>query len=143
MSPINPVERTASQPTGLARKGGHQWRLARSRSILSLGLHMLKPVPTCWQEYRWRHIIAATGLLLGLPSAAFLSLAWAFWVRQYGESVLFAVMSIWSILWGWSAFRVVRCPCPRCGKTWLAHQEAYLGAPRRCSSCGLSLYETP
>lgn len=104
---------------------------------------MRKPVPESWREYRRRHLVATVGLLLGFPLAVLLAIALIPWTRQFGEGVLFLITCAWAILWGWAAFRVVRWPCPRCRKTWLSGQDIFLGAPRQCANCGLSLYEPP
>lgn len=104
---------------------------------------MLRKIPEPWREYRSRHIVAVSGLLLGLPLAFFIALAWALWVKAYAMAVLTGVMITWCIFWGWAAFRVVRCPCPRCGETWLSNQDVRIGAFRRCAKCGLALYEAP
>jgi len=104
---------------------------------------MFKSVPEAWREYRFRNIISTAGLLLGFPLVVVVSIAFKLWSPNYAASFFVALMVIWTAFWGWSAFRVVRWPCPRCGKAWLANQELEIGAERRCSSCGLSLYESP
>jgi len=104
---------------------------------------MLKPIPSVWREYRFRNTVATVGLVLGAPLVVVVSIAIKFWMPQYAETLFVGLMVIWAVFWGWSAFRVVRWPCPRCGKAWLANQEPAIGAQRRCSNCGLSLYESP
>jgi len=104
---------------------------------------MLKPIPSAWREYRFRNTVATVGLVLGAPVAVVFGILIKLWIPQYAEAVFVGLMVVWAVLWGWSAFRVVRWPCPRCGKAWLAHQEPAIGAQRVCSNCGLSLYESP
>jgi len=103
---------------------------------------MLKSVPESWREYRKRHILAAAGLLLGLPLLAVVGYVGVLWFGPYGVHALIALAVLWAIFWGWAALRVVRWPCPRCGKAWLSHQEPVIGS-RACSNCGLVLYEPP
>src|SRR4051794_26137158 len=109
--------------------------------MLGVRGNMLSKVPKTWRQYRKRYIVAVSGLLVGLPLAFLAAFAWALWVKAHTESVLVVIMVIWCILWGWSAVRVIRCPCPRRGQPWLSNQDPRIGAPRRCSKCGLALYE--
>ena len=104
---------------------------------------MFKPVPPEWREYRFRNTVATAGLVLGAPLVVVVGNAIKLWMPHYAENVFVGLMAICAVLWGWSAFRVVRWPCPRCGKAWLAHQEPTIGAQRVCSNCGLALYEAP
>jgi ribosomal protein S27AE len=44
-----------------------------------------------------------------------------------------------SLLWfAVAAFRLLRWPCPRCGRPFLASQDPW---ERRCGNCALGLYE--
>jgi len=84
-----------------------------------------------WDEYRRRRRVAMFGLL-GLPATVGLALIgrlpfWGF----------VGLTLVWTFWWGWAAFRAVRCPCPRCGKPYLASQDPL---KRRCGGCGLQLY---
>jgi hypothetical protein len=81
------------------------------------------------------------GLVVGLPgvvgAAIFLK---ALGVLQ--EDTGFDLLIIgWAIAWTFLAFRLVQWPCPRCTKSWLSGQEPFIAAERRCSVCGLVLYE--
>jgi ribosomal protein S27AE len=99
--------------------------------------------PKQWIEYRRRHLVASIGLVAGLPTVV----AVAVTARSLGvenPTFVFVILAvIWVGLWGWSAFRVIRFPCPRCGLPFLANQEPQYQATRSCSKCGLGLYEQP
>jgi hypothetical protein len=99
--------------------------------------------PEQWIEYRRRHLVASIGLVAGFPAVVAIAIA----IKLLGvenPTAAFAVLAIiWAGLWGWSAFRVVRFPCPRCGQPFLANQEPQFQATRCCSNCGLGLYEQP
>jgi hypothetical protein len=88
-------------------------------------------------------MVATVGLLLGFPIVVGIAIVSKLWSSANAENFLIALTIIWAVLWGWSAFRVVRWPCPRCGAPWLANQEMGIGAKRCCSNCGLALYESP
>ncbi len=104
---------------------------------------MFRRVPTAWREYRRRSMVASLGLVLGLPAVFAVSIALKLWPVHDPEGVFILLVILWAIFWGGSAIRLVRWPCPRCGKPWLANQEAALGATRCCAHCGLALYESP
>ena len=100
-------------------------------------------IPEAWREFKVRNTIAIYGFVIGLPLITLIAIALKKWDENIAGTVFVVLMLIWVILWGWSAFRLVRWPCPRCGKAWLANQEPYLLAKRTCSSCGLHIYEQP
>ena len=104
---------------------------------------MFKHVPEQWKEYRRRNIIASLGLVLGFPAVVAIAITIKLYQPNYAEYSLQTLTIIWCVLWAWSAFRVVRWPCPKCGVAWLSNQEAEIGAKRCCSNCGLCLYEKP
>jgi len=103
----------------------------------------IRAIPPSWQSYRSRDRLAVGLLVGGLPGAVVLVIAAKVVFRLSNDFVFIAVMLLWCIAWGWAAFRVARWPCPRCGVAWLSNQDARLGTPRRCASCGLALYEQP
>ena len=104
---------------------------------------MIKKVPDQWKEYRRRSRIASFGLVLGLPAVTAIAIAIKLWFPINAEDVFIGLAITWAIIWVWSAFCVVRWPCPRCGVAWLSHQGAEIGAKRCCAHCGLCLYEQP
>ncbi len=104
---------------------------------------MFKKVPEKWEKYRRKNLVASLGLVFGLPLVAVLVATIKVWLPNYAEYSFQTLSIIWCALWGWSAFCVVRWPCPRCGVPWLSHQVAEFGAKQCCSQCGLCLYEEP
>lgn len=89
---------------------------------------MFKPVPTPWREYRHRNIVATVGLLLGLPLITLIAIAYKLWSPNHAEYLFIFLIVVWATLWGWSAFGVVRWPCPKYGVARLANQEPELGS---------------
>jgi len=102
-----------------------------------------KTVPAAWRQYRRRNLIATLGLVAGMPCTVALAILLKLWSPEQAQFAFPIIVVVWALLWAWSAFRVVRWPCPRCGRAWLSYQEANLGAERRCKQCGLGLYEAP
>jgi hypothetical protein len=98
--------------------------------------------PQQWHEYRHWHILACYGML-GLPGAAAVAIVLKVWLGLGSPAVFAALVVVWVILWGYAAFRSVRVPCPRCGAPFLAGQDPEFHFRRRCSHCGLGLYERP
>lgn len=88
--------------------------------------------------------MALLGLVVGMPAVVGLCmLGKIFLGGVWWPYVLLVAMVAWATVWAWAAFRVVRWPCPRCGRPWLANQEPRLGVERRCPHCDLGLYEEP
>ena len=83
------------------------------------------------------------GLVLGLPAAIAIAAILKLAGVQFAEAALWCLVVAWTSIWGWSAFRVIRWPCPRCGNPWLAGQNPQLGVKRSCAVCGLELYQAP
>jgi hypothetical protein len=104
---------------------------------------VIKDIPEPWKEYRRRNLVAAFGLVLGYPVVGAMIVAIRIWRPAYADDALLMLTIIWFGFWAWSALRVARFPCPRCGQAWLSSQGAAWGAKRRCSHCGLGLYERP
>lgn len=96
-----------------------------------------------WLVYRQRNWVAMGLLILGLPATMVTTVALKFIFGFANELIFVSAVVLWCIAWGWAAFRVSRWPCPRCGKAWLANQEACIGAPRQCAACKLGLYQEP
>src|SRR3546814_3327639 len=94
---------------------------------------MFKPIPACWNGYRHRTIVAALGLLLGLPLAAVAAIGIKPWCPGCAELVFDALVVAWAGLWAWSAFRVARWPCPRCGEAWLSNQRVEIRSEEHTS----------
>ena len=104
---------------------------------------MRQPLPTSWLAYRRRNAVAVAGLVFGFPFVVVLAIVCKLWWPNGALAVLVGGALVWSIVWGWCAFRLVRWPCPRCGVSWLANQDPRIGAKRCCTSCHLALYESP
>jgi predicted RNA-binding Zn-ribbon protein involved in translation (DUF1610 family) len=104
---------------------------------------MPRHVPPEWVGYRHRNRVALVSVLVGLPVSVCLAFAGILLAGQSPEVAATVCLSVWVILSGWAALRIVRWPCPQCGYAWLANQEPRLGAVRRCAHCGLGLYESP
>lgn len=103
---------------------------------------MAGDIPPSWQGYRRRSRAAMIGLVVGLPATVALGISLKLTFGPHVEEFLFpVVMTTWALIWGVLAFRLVRWPCPRCAKPWLAGQGIELGAPRKCAHCALGLYE--
>jgi len=87
--------------------------------------------------------MAVALLVVGLPVAFAVAIAVQLLGVARGEESLLFIITVWATVWGWSAFRIVRWPCPRCAQPWLSGQEPQLRSSRRCANCGLGLYEAP
>lgn len=99
-----------------------------------------RAVPCSWQGYRRRNRVAVLALVAGLPLAFAVAIGAKLVFGGGGEVVLLSAVLLWCVLWGWAAIRVARWPCPRCGSPWLSNQDARIGTPRACATCGLGLY---
>jgi hypothetical protein len=102
-----------------------------------------KVIPASWRQYRRRNLIATFSLVVGIPCVVTLAILFKLWNPKQAHIAFPVLLVMWALFWGWSAFRVARWPCPRCGRPWLSYQEPHLGAERRCKQCGLGLYEAP
>jgi hypothetical protein len=102
-----------------------------------------RSIPEAWLSYRRHNQIAIAGLVLGFPATIAIAIALKLCTEAPHEASLLGLVLVWASLWGWSAFRLARWPCPQCGSAWLSGQEPSFGAARRCASCGLGLYQAP
>lgn len=102
-----------------------------------------RPIPDPWYSYRRRNRIAAAVFVAVVPLVALLAVVASFLPEALSGLFSFGVLVLWCAALGYAAIRVVRWPCPRCGKPWLTHQDFRFGAPRKCSNCGLGLHEAP
>jgi hypothetical protein len=98
--------------------------------------------PEQWREYRRWHLLACYGML-GFPAAVLVAVALKVWAGFSSIAPFVTLTFLWAVLWGWSALRSVRVPCPRCGVPFLSGQEPQFQTRRSCISCGLGLYEQP
>lgn len=99
-------------------------------------------IPTEWTIYRRKSILAFVSLVVGFPSV--IAIAIGLKVLGFTSPLVLILLSVsWCFCWGYFAFRVVRCPCPRCGKPFLLSQEPQFQIKRSCGNCGLGLYEKP
>ena len=96
-----------------------------------------------WSKYRRMHWMASIGLVAGLPTILVINITLKAFGMPHSTALFSALAAIWAVLWGWSAFRVVRFPCPRCGMAFLSNQELQFETKRCCAGCGLELYAQP
>ncbi len=104
---------------------------------------MSKSIPKSWHSYRRRNWAATATLIIGLPITFLIAIAVNALFGTQSGLLLLGSLLLWAVVWAWSAIRIARWPCPKCGVAWLSNQEVRLGAPRVCSNCGLGLYEEP
>jgi hypothetical protein len=102
---------------------------------------MTNAIPATWREYRRRHLAATFGLVAGFPCVIGIAIAAKLAELAFIDIIFPVLMAAWALVWGVLAFRLVRWPCPRCGRPWLSHQAAELGVPRQCAYCHLKLYQ--